>query len=302
MDAQNSLGRSLSAALVGVRLGAGAAEETAPDREPLQRQSTTEMNRNRVHENQQVLAAQMLTSCLPIMACLGILMLILVLTGLVIYIQGWVVLFHVMFPSTQRKTCDQPLECWLAVMLLVPILQVQLNNGEQSNRHITKLRAWIMPIGIVVGVWMYQHSKTCVQTNPELFHYTRTYLCYQLMWCVIMVFASCGLVSLIFWLHRNGLLDQGGPASPAREGLVRDLETVQFHRSNFSTSDDDDLEPPECSICQEEYQEDEEIKKTPCGHYFHENCLGQWLERYARSCPLCRKDLEEALDQRDGGA
>merc|ERR1719367_730420 len=111
---------------------------------------------------------------------------------------------------------------------------------------------------------------------------------------------SCGLVSFVFWLHRNGLLESGpGPHAAGRTGLINDIESVRFNPASFSTSADDELEAPECPICCEEFEESVPIKRTPCGHHFHEHCLKKWLENYGKICPLCRKDLEEAVEQHD---
>ena len=34
----------------------------------------------------------------------------------------------------------------------------------------------------------------------------------------------------------------------------------------------------ECSVCKEDFQEeDEEIKQMPCKHFFHNDCLKPWL-------------------------
>lgn len=49
-------------------------------------------------------------------------------------------------------------------------------------------------------------------------------------------------------------------------------------------------EHPECSICVEEYEEDESLKRLPCGHMFHSKCIDAWLERN-RTCPYCRRSI-----------
>lgn len=271
------------------------------DREPLQRHSTSETNRNRVQENQRILAAQLMSYSMPVLACLAILMILLLFTGLVIYVKGWVVMLH-----SDRKSCDMPLKWWLLVMLLVPIVQLQLNGrGEQSegDQCPRPCQALVTPLGIAVGAVMYMQSRTCAHTNPELFQYTRIYLIYQFVLWLMMIFMTCGLVSVVFWLHRNGLLEGGpGPASAGRTGLINEIESVPFCPDQCSNSPDDELEPPECPICQEEFVPNNTIKKTPCGHLFHEQCLGEWLENYGKICPLCRKDLEEAVEQHGCGA
>ena len=52
-----------------------------------------------------------------------------------------------------------------------------------------------------------------------------------------------------------------------------------------------------CSICLSEYQAKETIRTIPdCDHYFHADCIDEWLKLNA-ACPVCRKtpDQESAL-------
>ena len=43
-----------------------------------------------------------------------------------------------------------------------------------------------------------------------------------------------------------------------------------------------------CTICVEFISTESEISMTPCGHFFHFNCIKNWLEN-RKSCPQCRK-------------
>ena len=43
-----------------------------------------------------------------------------------------------------------------------------------------------------------------------------------------------------------------------------------------------------------EYKEGEVIVATPCEHVFHKRCCQEWLQ-LSRTCPVCRKDLPDAL-------
>lgn len=45
----------------------------------------------------------------------------------------------------------------------------------------------------------------------------------------------------------------------------------------------------ECAICREDYAADAIVRKLPCGHVFHGDCVIPWLKRVA-SCPMCRKN------------
>lgn len=290
---QAALRRGLSSALVGAPIvGGDDASTLTPDGEPLRRQSTSQLNRNRFQENQRYLAAQLLMYSLPVMGCIAVMLVALLIASVVIYVQGWMIM-----SNFSDKPCDQPLKWWLLVMLLVPILQCQLNSSTQPDQRPKRMQALVMPLAITCGVWMVYHCKTCEKTAPELYRYAKMYLIYQSVVWVTMLFFSCGLVSLVFWMARNGLLDSGpGPASAARPGLINDIETVRFRPELFSDVKDDEPQPPECSICQEEFAENAELKRTPCGHYFCPDCLGNWLENYAKTCPLCREDLEQAMD------
>ncbi|CAN1339728.1 NEP1-interacting protein 1 [Linum perenne] len=43
-----------------------------------------------------------------------------------------------------------------------------------------------------------------------------------------------------------------------------------------------------CSICLQDFEQGELMRQVPsCGHYFHSDCLDNWLIRNA-SCPMCR--------------
>lgn len=45
-----------------------------------------------------------------------------------------------------------------------------------------------------------------------------------------------------------------------------------------------------CIICYNDYDDNEEIIKLPCDHYFHKSCILNWLLKKT-SCPLCRFPL-----------
>ena len=56
--------------------------------------------------------------------------------------------------------------------------------------------------------------------------------------------------------------------------------------------DELDEEHKICSICLEEYKNNDVIKKLSCNHFFHSECLKIWLSNRA-ICPICRKDLRQ---------
>ena len=43
----------------------------------------------------------------------------------------------------------------------------------------------------------------------------------------------------------------------------------------------------QCSICTELFDNSSDITALPCGHTFHDDCVGRWL-RQSMTCPQCR--------------
>lgn len=45
-----------------------------------------------------------------------------------------------------------------------------------------------------------------------------------------------------------------------------------------------------CTICLCEYEPDDLLRKMPCRHLFHKECVDEWL-KLKRTCPLCKFDV-----------
>ena len=52
-----------------------------------------------------------------------------------------------------------------------------------------------------------------------------------------------------------------------------------------------------CSICLCDYEDQEELRRLPCDHYFHKECVDEWL-KLKRTCPLCKRDITESISIR----
>lgn len=254
--------------------------------------STAQANRQRVQENQRIVATQILsTSALPCLCCMLFAASAVLIAGLVIYVKGWSIM-----STYGDKPCDQPLKWWLLVMLLLPVLMCQCHSMHDETGMKRNLQVLYLPSMLGVGVWMCCHCETCGETNPELFQFCKSYLIFWVFVWLLLLFSYFGVVALVIWAQRHGLIDHGpGPARAAKPGLINAIETVAYSADIFSpTSSGGDNS--ECCVCCQHFDSSKSIKKTPCGHFFHEECLGGWLGGFARTCPLCRRDLEEALD------
>lgn len=86
-------------------------------------------------------------------------------------------------------------------------------------------------------------------------------------------------------------LENTGPP-PATEQQLINLPIVKISQEEFDKK-------LECSICMEDFQLNEEAKKLPCKHCFHEPCISEWLKLHG-TCPVCRKNLNgEDTSQRE---
>ena len=66
------------------------------------------------------------------------------------------------------------------------------------------------------------------------------------------------------------------------EKQIEILPVSHYLKANFDEKD--------CVICQESFKTLEKIKKLPCCHFFHVNCIDTWL-RQEKKCPFCNKEV-----------
>jgi hypothetical protein len=46
-----------------------------------------------------------------------------------------------------------------------------------------------------------------------------------------------------------------------------------------------------CSVCLEDFGEEQMHRKLPCNHAFHAHCIDNWLLYKSLSCPMCRESV-----------
>ena len=76
----------------------------------------------------------------------------------------------------------------------------------------------------------------------------------------------------------------------ARE-KINQLPTFTFVPQSVKDKDENDCEV-KCLVCQFAYEEKECLRRLPCGHCFHSECVDQWLMS-KDCCPYCRKPIIE---------
>ncbi|KAH3830318.1 E3 ubiquitin-protein ligase RNF115-like [Dreissena polymorpha] len=76
---------------------------------------------------------------------------------------------------------------------------------------------------------------------------------------------------------------EGSGAPPANQERIEALPTVKITQKQV----DDILQ---CSVCMDDFHLNDEVKKLPCDHHYHNDCIVTWLKMHG-TCPVCRKDL-----------
>jgi hypothetical protein len=75
------------------------------------------------------------------------------------------------------------------------------------------------------------------------------------------------------------------------QGIINNLPETQIRDASKLTPD-----KKECSICLEEFMENDYITYLPCIHAFHGKCIKDWLKR-SNECPICKfKITKETLN------
>ncbi len=77
-------------------------------------------------------------------------------------------------------------------------------------------------------------------------------------------------------------LENTGPP-PASEDQLKNLPVVIISKDEVEKN-------VQCAICMEDFNLNDEAKRLPCKHYFHESCINEWLKLHG-TCPVCRKNL-----------
>jgi hypothetical protein len=111
---------------------------------------------------------------------------------------------------------------------------------------------------------------------------------------VVTFFLRCLLTMLWFvYAFAQELPGERKPDRDASQELVRDLPVVTYGseaaglRWNLTS----------CTMCLNDFAAGEQLRALSCGHYFHLECLAEWLS-HRRTCPLCQRwDSRPASEQ-----
>lgn len=272
-----------------ISLGTIIGDQDDLERQPLViRQNSATENHARFEQNQTRAAINVLRS--PAFGCCTLFALLIILYfWWSYYIRGWTA-----WINHREKPCDQPLANWLLAMLLFPIVLWCLDQKEHGLRFLV---IFLTTTVMFSGFYMFLQTETCADTNPGLYEFVKEYLIFLAIWHISWHLVTCALIASLIYGLANGWFDDvlNDAASPE---TIDHMETVDYDPSLFAQDGvpGDNRPAPECCICTDKFDANKRIKRTPCQHVFHKECLEDWLKR-SKTCPLCRNDLEAAASQ-----
>jgi len=219
-------------------------------------------------------------------------------------IFGWALVEYIRY---NHVDCDAPLKTWFLTYVTVYVTH---NLGlakcvaacfcgwpDAQNPRPTPLLLKLYNVSVPIFLFMWNclglywvlsdgsgsENPPCREAAPGLYNAVKVKIIFNIFAICFFLVYLIGPMSVLIFAIRHGFLHS---PHAAPKGTIDKVTTC------VSKDDPAVLESAECSICMVGFQDsDLPIIKTNCNHIFHKDCLKNWLERFNRNCPLCRKDL-----------
>lgn len=124
---------------------------------------------------------------------------------------------------------------------------------------------------------------------------TSAFLKSVLFWIGLSLMLSGCLCSFLLSMRVQDMLNEGNgqnqPQRPQRRRLDMNQVREWLEEYAYSEQEEEHGADTECSICLDDYCQGVVLRKLPCGHTYHTNCIAKWLTERSSTCPLCKLDL-----------
>lgn len=188
--------------------------------------------------------------------------------------------------------CDQPFNYIIACNLILECLATihyimnffsRINEDEMLKYLSDKCKRWIMLFDLVlfiVQIVYMNKSDTCSNVLYTIMLYELILKCIKYTLPILMlVLICCCSPCLVLLIYMSGHFGNTG----APQEIVNELELLKY--------EDTDKTIDECGICISKYENTDKLRKLPCKHLFHKDCVDNWLVNFNKTCPFCRADI-----------
>lgn len=108
----------------------------------------------------------------------------------------------------------------------------------------------------------------------------------------LSMYASLYPNALILPYDAPGAIAASAPYTQPMASTASHAEVASFKRTVDRISPVDVA--TDCGadcFCLAKIEKDERIRRLPCGHVFHQDCIDQWLSPAHNTCPYCRRSV-----------
>ncbi|KAG4106686.1 hypothetical protein H8356DRAFT_449044 [Neocallimastix lanati (nom. inval.)] len=212
------------------------------------------------------------------------------------------IVYFINFIIRKNKSCDMKIFYFsiafsalffihaISTILLIIYLPTSITRYTNvvRRRVVISTRAWKLTaytflgeiIMIIIGaILVFNKSQNCYNPDNETGYVTVTKV-------IVLIEISIFTVVMLplFTIPCTCIFE----LLPEYRG-ISDKVLKRFNSILYNPSEEvDEDEAPSCSICMENYKPGTRIKRLPCNHEFHPECITQWLETN-NSCPICRE-------------
>eukprot|EP00438_Fugacium_kawagutii_P032980 Skav223890 [mRNA] locus=scaffold1226:713680:717680:- [translate_table: standard] len=227
------------------------------------------------------------------------------------------------FVTNWKNTCDEPLQLWVVVVLLIAAFNLALNqhdgNGsrgarffccwsfdpENPERMPARVKVYNMMVPMFTAMWnmlglfwvsmahdprdgFYAGGNNTVHLEEEV-----SSRCTEVapgLLSAIRVYAGFNLFYCFFILMGVTGLSRILRYLKRRD-LRKALGPILDNFEDVGIDDPATVDHPQCPICLQDWRRgDYLLKAKACGHIFHEEHIGEWL-MVRKSCPVCRDNM-----------
>merc|ERR550514_2231624 len=84
---------------------------------------------------------------------------------------------------------------------------------------------------------------------------------------------------------------------PTQASFLKQLPSLELREEEIKKRSELDPADPRrsCAICREGFGVGDGLRRLPCGHEFHGDCVVPWLQVH-NTCPVCRWRLPQASE------
>ncbi len=180
--------------------------------------------------------------------------------------------------------------CYTLILLIFTLKQPRNRLEHKRKKYIIGiLNTWIIFIGIFT--LFYSRFTEDSNHNNNIYIYLFLLGVYNIYSTVFAWLFSLSLTCCVLGII-NRCENNNFGNNIAKYTILNTIEELTDVRifSELITDNSNRIDTTSCCICIENFTQLDEVRILRCGHFFHTDCIIQWL-RKNNACPYCRKDF-----------